>query len=76
MKGNSVAVVSDGSAVLGLGNIGPAGALDTRVRAITDEMKLRAARAIAGLIARPTPRRIIPGMFDPRLVRTIARTIR
>ncbi len=27
MKGNSVAVVSDGSAVLGLGNIGPAGAL-------------------------------------------------
>lgn len=27
MKGNSVAVVSDGSAVLGLGNIGPLGAL-------------------------------------------------
>ena len=27
MKGNSVAVVSDGSAVLGLGNIGPEGAL-------------------------------------------------
>src|SRR3989344_3917725 len=27
MKGNSVAVISDGSAVLGLGNIGPAGAL-------------------------------------------------
>src|SRR3989344_777503 len=26
-KGNSVAVVSDGSAVLGLGNIGPLGAL-------------------------------------------------
>ena len=27
MKGNSVAIVSDGSAVLGLGNIGPEGAL-------------------------------------------------
>ena len=27
MKGNTVAIVSDGSAVLGLGNIGPAGAL-------------------------------------------------
>ena len=27
MKGSSVAVVSDGSAVLGLGNIGPLGAL-------------------------------------------------
>src|SRR3990167_9781630 len=27
MKGNSVAVISDGSAVLGLGNIGPEGAL-------------------------------------------------
>lgn len=27
MKGNSVAVVSDGSAVLGLGNLGPEGAL-------------------------------------------------
>ena len=27
MKGNSVAIISDGSAVLGLGNIGPYGAL-------------------------------------------------
>src|SRR3989344_4052299 len=48
------------------------GALDHRVRAITDEMKLKAARAIASLVPRPTPTKIVPGMFDRRLVKTVA----
>ncbi|MDP3727390.1 MAG: NADP-dependent malic enzyme [bacterium] len=52
------------------------GALDNRVRAITDAMKLRAARAIAGLIPRPTAGKIVPTMFDPRLVKTVAAAIR
>jgi len=52
------------------------GALDHRVRAITDEMKLKAARAIASLVPRPTPTKIVPGMFDRRLVKTVAAAIR
>lgn len=52
------------------------GALDNRVRAITDRMKLRAARAIAALVPRPTPQKIVPGMFDPRVVKTVAAAVR
>ena len=51
------------------------GALDHQVRAITDAMKLRAARAIASLVPRPTPQKIVPGMFDRRLVQTVAHVI-
>ncbi|RJQ36897.1 NADP-dependent malic enzyme [Candidatus Parcubacteria bacterium] len=52
------------------------GALDHRVRAITDTMKLRAAGAIAALVPRPTPTSIVPDMFDRRLVPTVAAVIR
>ncbi|OHA08925.1 MAG: malate dehydrogenase [Candidatus Sungbacteria bacterium RIFCSPLOWO2_01_FULL_59_16] len=52
------------------------GALDHRVRAITDTMKLKAARAIAALVPRPTATNIVPDMFDKRLVRTVAAVIR
>ena len=52
------------------------GALDHRVRAITDDMKLRAARAIAALVPRPTPNSIVPDMFDRRLVPTVSAVIR
>jgi malate dehydrogenase (oxaloacetate-decarboxylating) len=47
MKGNTVAVVSDGSAVLGLGNIGPEGALPVM------EGKAMLFRALAGIDAFP-----------------------
>jgi len=47
MKGNSVAVISDGSAVLGLGNIGPAGALPVM------EGKAMLFNAFAGIDAFP-----------------------
>lgn len=43
LKGNSVAIVSDGSAVLGLGNIGPAGAYPVM------EGKAMLFRALAGI---------------------------
>ena len=52
------------------------GALDHRVRKITDTMKRRAAHAIAHLIPHPTARRIVPQIFDPRIVPAVAKSIR
>lgn len=52
------------------------GALDNEVRAITEEMKLRAAYAISSLVPHPTPTKIVPGMFDKRLVKTVAAVIK
>jgi malate dehydrogenase (oxaloacetate-decarboxylating) len=51
------------------------GALDHQVRSITDEHKVAAAEAIAGLIAEPTPEEIIPSVMDERLVPAIAKVI-
>jgi malate dehydrogenase (oxaloacetate-decarboxylating) len=52
------------------------GALDNRVRTITDQHKIAAARAIAGLVENPTADEIIPSVFDERLVPAIAAVIR
>ena len=52
------------------------GALDNRVRKITTEMKIKAARAIAGLVPRPTPNKVIPDMFDKRVAPAVAKVIR
>jgi len=51
------------------------GALDNRVRMITDEHKLAAAEAIASLVQNPNTEEIIPSVFDDRLVPTIAAVI-
>jgi malate dehydrogenase (oxaloacetate-decarboxylating) len=51
------------------------GALDNRVRTITDEHKIAAAEAIAGLVETPTAEQIVPSVFDGRLVAAIARNI-
>lgn len=52
------------------------GALDHGVKKITDKMKLKAAVAIAGMIKRPSPKNIVPSIFDKRLVRAVAKSIR
>ena len=52
------------------------GALDNRVRKITTEMKLKAARAIAALVKKPTANRIVPDMFDKRVAKAVAKVIR
>lgn len=52
------------------------GALDHRVSAITERMKLKAAKALAGLVARPTAKKIIPDVLDKRIVPAIAKVIR
>jgi len=51
------------------------GALDNGVTKITVEHKIKAAEAIASLVANPTPEEIIPSVFNPALVPTIAKTI-
>lgn len=52
------------------------GALDNHVRKITQEMKLKAAHAIAGLVKKPTANNIVPDMFDPRVAKAVAKVIR
>src|SRR3990167_3858412 len=44
------------------------GALDNRVRTITDDMKLNAAKKLAALVARPAPGNIIPSVFNRKVV--------
>jgi malate dehydrogenase (oxaloacetate-decarboxylating) len=52
------------------------GALDNKVVTITERMQLKAAKALAGLVARPTATHIVPDILDKRIVRTIAKVIR
>ena len=51
------------------------GALDNNVTKITDDHKLKAAEAIAGLVEAPSADQIIPSPLDDRLVPTIAKVI-
>jgi malate dehydrogenase (oxaloacetate-decarboxylating) len=51
------------------------GALDRRVRRVTNEMFLRAAKNLAALVAEPTAEMIIPGVFDERVVPAVAGAI-
>lgn len=52
------------------------GALDNKVRKITDEMKLQAAVALAALVPNPTPEKIIPGIFDEGVVEAVSSVIK
>lgn len=51
------------------------GALDNGVQKITDEHKIAAAEAIAGLVEQPTADEIIPSVFNEHLVPEIAKII-
>lgn len=53
------------------------GALDTRARAINEEMKIAAAYGIAGLIGQDelSPEDIIPRPFDPRVAPAVAAAV-
>jgi malate dehydrogenase (oxaloacetate-decarboxylating) len=62
MKRNTVAVVSDGSAVLGLGNIGPEGALPVM------EGKAMLFKALAGIDAFPI---VLSTQDDEEIIRTV-----
>jgi len=52
------------------------GALDRGVNAITDEIKLLAAKKIAGLVKKPTAEEIIPKVTFAGLVKAIASVVR
>jgi malate dehydrogenase (oxaloacetate-decarboxylating) len=48
------------------------GLLDNKIHKITPEIKIAAAEAIAGLIKKPTSARIIPSIFNKKVVSTVA----
>jgi len=52
------------------------GALDNGVKRITDDHKLAAAIAIAGLIEHPSADEVIPSPLDPRVCAVVASAIR
>lgn len=52
------------------------GALDNRVKDITDTMLLQAAKNLAALVTRPTAERIIPAPFDKGIVQAVAKAIK
>lgn len=62
MKGNTVAVISDGSAVLGLGNIGPEGALPVM------EGKAMLFKALSGIDAFPI---VLATQDTEEIIRTV-----
>lgn len=72
LKANTVAVVSNGSAVLGLGNIGAEAALP-----VNEQMKIAAVEAIANLITEDELRAdyVIPAPFDPRVAPAVAAAV-
>jgi malate dehydrogenase (oxaloacetate-decarboxylating) len=51
------------------------GMLDTGVKRVTDETKLRAAEAIAAAVPEPTAAKIIPSIFDPGLHELVAKSV-
>jgi malate dehydrogenase (oxaloacetate-decarboxylating) len=52
------------------------GALEHKICVVTEDMKLRAAYNLAGLISRPTAGKILPAIFDKRVVTAVAKAIR
>jgi len=51
------------------------GALDKGVKKITEETKLRAARALAALVPKPTAAKIIPDLLNPKVVKAVAKSV-
>ena len=52
------------------------GMLDKNINTVTDEIKIRAAKAIASAIKKPTPKRIVPTIFDKGLHQAVAKSVR
>lgn len=52
------------------------GALKNGVTAITERMKVKAAKNLAALVKRPVADKVVPGPFDPGVAVAVARAIR
>lgn len=51
------------------------GALDCRARYITEKMKVAAAHALAALVKKPTPHKIVPGVFEKGVAQAVAKAV-
>ena len=51
------------------------GMLDKGITKVTDEIKIRAAEAIASMVENPTAGKIIPSMFDEGLHERVAESV-
>jgi malate dehydrogenase (oxaloacetate-decarboxylating) len=51
------------------------GLLDSRAKRVTTEMKIAAAEALASLVKKPTPDKIIPSVFEKNIAQKIASSI-
>ncbi len=52
------------------------GALDRGIVQFTDEMFVRAAKNLAAVEKKITPKKILPNVFDPRVVKAVAKAIK
>ncbi len=52
------------------------GMLDSGVTNVTDDIKVRAAEAIASMVRKPTADKIVPSIFEPKLVETVAESVK
>lgn len=52
------------------------GALDNRVKRITDQMKLKAAENLASLVEKPNPEKIIPSIFEKGVMQAVSQAVR
>jgi malate dehydrogenase (oxaloacetate-decarboxylating) len=52
------------------------GALDKGISKITEDTKLRAAKALAALVPKPSAAKIIPDLLDKRVVPAVAKSVR
>src|SRR3989339_502315 len=52
------------------------GALDYNIRKITDEMQINAAKKLAGIIKNSKANNIIPSIFNPKIVKAIALSLK
>lgn len=52
------------------------GALDRRVKVVTIEMQIAAAKNLAALVREPSAEKIIPGVFEPGVAEAVARAVR
>ena len=50
--------------------------MEARKRAITEEMKLNVAQALADLVENPTEDYIIPDVLDPRVVPAVCEAVK
>jgi malate dehydrogenase (oxaloacetate-decarboxylating) len=51
------------------------GALDSGARRITENMKVAAAQAIAGVVSSPSVTEVVPSVFDPRVAPAVAAAV-